>query len=628
MDLSKIASFITLEPSQLFRAERFVEQGLKMYDSDEELTEAYLKENLHGVTLDYAMHVLDESSTSYMDVAIHNQGGKFSAPTAGVYGVSSRPEIKKKIKDKVLKKNELEKKQRSMKKEEVEQVDELYKGKHGQTEKQYQDSRSDGGKMISGDSKGSGASYSSRGVKNTGPNPAGGSKKPQGQGRMTSGARTELQFRKAALKKKANEEFEIVNEEDYDRMKDRRMERGGVGGNQRYDRPSRSNTAGKKPSSGMSAFDKVAGDLKKKYGEKAIYAKKTTKEEVVLEKKAAKDYDGDGKIESGSKEHAGVVHNAIQRAKGKKADGKDTRKEEVVSLSDSLIEGKVACKKCNGKGCDDCKGKGYKVTHNCSSKVEHAEWGSGECIKEMHTLDENGHISHYDVLFAHGIEENVSVEDLTTLVSEMHEHAINDEKNEVVESMKQARKNVGASKCWKGYKAQGTKTKDGKVVPNCVKEDEELEEGKRGLWDNIHAKRKRGEKPAKPGDKDYPKTLNVEETEEVDEANIEIKGKKKGNVIINPEVKKVTENADATKKQQIQRKQLMINRQKLALQQRATAKKKPTDMHMEETENIQEVDTTTRSVDYGQEIENTTLKRKKEKKSLSDFKKLSKPKES
>ena len=33
---------------------------------------------------------------------------------------------------------------------------------------------------------------------------------------------------------------------------------------------------------------------------------------------------------------------------------------------------------------------------------------------------------------------------------------------------------------------------------------------KKGLWDNIHAKRKRGESPAKPGDKDYPKTLNVE----------------------------------------------------------------------------------------------------------------------
>ena len=28
--------------------------------------------------------------------------------------------------------------------------------------------------------------------------------------------------------------------------------------------------------------------------------------------------------------------------------------------------------------------------------------------------------------------------------------------------------------------------------------------GKRGLWDNIHAKRKRGEKAARPGSKAYP----------------------------------------------------------------------------------------------------------------------------
>ena len=31
---------------------------------------------------------------------------------------------------------------------------------------------------------------------------------------------------------------------------------------------------------------------------------------------------------------------------------------------------------------------------------------------------------------------------------------------------------------------------------------------KRGLWDNVHAKRKRGEKAAKPGDKDYPDKKN------------------------------------------------------------------------------------------------------------------------
>tara|TARA_B100001939_G_scaffold225452_1_gene194121 strand:- start:4626 stop:5606 length:981 start_codon:yes stop_codon:yes gene_type:complete len=156
----------------------------------------------------------------------------------------------------------------------------------------------------------------------------------------------------------------------------------------------------------------------------------------------------------------------------------------------------------------------------------------------------------------------------------------------VDEGMKKARENVGASTCWDGYKAKGTKKKNGREVPNCVKEEEELEEGKKelsrekrnkmfrragnlsrealqggdkgseahkksgkivkalnkdaeennrndvreetlrdiyegkkkGLWDNIHAKRKRGEKPAKPGDKDYPKTLNIESNEKLEEA--------------------------------------------------------------------------------------------------------------
>jgi hypothetical protein len=40
--------------------------------------------------------------------------------------------------------------------------------------------------------------------------------------------------------------------------------------------------------------------------------------------KAKKDYDGDGKVESGAKEYRGAVHNAIQRKKGGVPDGKDT----------------------------------------------------------------------------------------------------------------------------------------------------------------------------------------------------------------------------------------------------------------------------------------------------------------
>ena len=101
---------------------------------------------------------------------------------------------------------------------EEDQIDELYKGKHGQSEKEYQDGRSDDGKMVSGDSKHSGAAYSSRAVKNTGPNPAGGSKKPKAQGRMTSGARADLAYRKANLKKEDFEAFveEIILDEEFD----------------------------------------------------------------------------------------------------------------------------------------------------------------------------------------------------------------------------------------------------------------------------------------------------------------------------------------------------------------------------------------------------------------------------
>jgi hypothetical protein len=39
---------------------------------------------------------------------------------------------------------------------------------------------------------------------------------------------------------------------------------------------------------------------------------------------------------------------------------------------------------------------------------------------------------------------------------------------DIDEDLEQARKNVGASKCWKGKVAKGTKIKNGKEVPNCV----------------------------------------------------------------------------------------------------------------------------------------------------------------
>ncbi len=70
--------------------------------------------------------------------------------------------------------------------------------------------------------------------------------------------------------------------------------------------------------------------------------------------------------------------------------------------------------------------------------------------------------------------------------------------------------------CWSGYEQIGMKKKNGKEVPNCVPIKEEL----KGLWANIHAKKERGESPAKPGDEDYPDKKQWDKlTEEEGESN-------------------------------------------------------------------------------------------------------------
>jgi hypothetical protein len=69
---------------------------------------------------------------------------------------------------------------------------------------------------------------------------------------------------------------------------------------------------------------------------------------------------------------------------------------------------------------------------------------------------------------------------------------------------------LSKGRCWANYEPVPGKEaySDGSCRPvGSKKKDKKKQEksaGKRGLWDNVHAKRKRGEKPAKPGDKDFP----------------------------------------------------------------------------------------------------------------------------
>ena len=70
--------------------------------------------------------------------------------------------------------------------------------------------------------------------------------------------------------------------------------------------------------------------------------------------------------------------------------------------------------------------KNEALSHNCANHVKSEQWGDGQCISGMHTLQETsegeGIVTHYDVIFEHGIEENVPVEDLEIVSEKHHSH--------------------------------------------------------------------------------------------------------------------------------------------------------------------------------------------------------------
>ena len=75
----------------------------------------------------------------------------------------------------------------------------------------------------------------------------------------------------------------------------------------------------------------------------------------------------------------------------------------------------------------DAKSAGKAMKHDCATHVASESWGYGECVPGQHTLveqeDGTAIVTHYDVIFEHGLEENVAVEDLTILREKSHLHA-------------------------------------------------------------------------------------------------------------------------------------------------------------------------------------------------------------
>ncbi|AOO10550.1 hypothetical protein RW03080701_181 [Synechococcus phage S-RIM8] len=84
-------------------------------------------------------------------------------------------------------------------------------------------------------------------------------------------------------------------------------------------------------------------------------------------------------------------------------------------------------------GQDEEGGKKKPKGHDCAKLVKYAPDGSVkeefETIPEMHTMLEDGTVTHYDITDGEWIYENVPVEELEIVISEKHEHFDNYDKN-------------------------------------------------------------------------------------------------------------------------------------------------------------------------------------------------------
>ena len=594
MDINNVSTFITLDPSKLFNAEGLYQRAMVMYEGDEDLIESFLKEHLASDSLAYAMHLLEEtSSTSYMGVKIHYNGTSFSAPTAGVYGVKSRPEIKARIKAKVLKRNETQNKAAALRKEDVEVVDE---GK-GKKEPRWQDDDCDGKWYEKGDTDGK---ISKREKK---------AKAKQYSEKYDNTKSPDYEKKKKALAKKHGGEDKIKGHPQYEEKEKGRHPRD----QKELDRAQE--YIKKNPKFGVK--EEVIDEMNTELSSiKQKFKGKMTKSSVV---KRLKDR-GESKREFRNSYKKDIDGGYVGPHKPTKSNLKTALKKQNEEVEVSNVpEGGCTTRKdqlvnIGEEGYDRMRddklvkyGIGYGSSDRKPSQPAPKSKVKGKTVLQRETEKKYGKgKSALDIVKAkitakHGkgaIMSKESVEESAAPQQDSKVKRQNMLKRQVLMKKLQAVRAGGGADVVASYQPEGELVTDEYTVTNADKK------GNTKAWQYYKA----GKKNVKTGKPLYKAADHVKEESDLDTKfseivsensslepqskaidvatkNMSVKGKKKGNVLINPEVKTNVDESMETQK-----------------------------------DNLQEVDLNTRSVDYGQEIKNAEPIKKK--KPLKDFKKL------
>ena len=225
------------------------------------------------------------------------------------------------------------------------------------------------------------------------------------------------------------------------------------------------------------------------------------------EKKAKKDYDGDGKVESGAKEYRGAVHNAIQKKKGGKADGQDTSSvDEGVIYEKDEKKGKITGKNVDNYNSKDPAVKvfpklGEQKEEDPSAKAAEKRATTAKKMVLMKKLQALRSGAGADIQASAEMEGSVVEEACDDCKKDKKEEKVDDLRSKAAEmkllknkmrargirvagedptprNMKtyddlgEAKNGGDNDPCWDTHKQVGMKKKGGKMVPNCVPKEE------------------------------------------------------------------------------------------------------------------------------------------------------------
>jgi|TARA_R110000796_G_scaffold192804_1_gene309463 hypothetical protein len=103
--------------------------------------------------------------------------------------------------------------------------------------------------------------------------------------------------------------------------------------------------------------------------------------------------------------------------------------------------------------------------HLCAKNVVHEDWGEGQPVHGMHAIpNSGGDIAWYDVMFEHGVEKGVSINELKITKSESHHnHDGNGGKKKKKEEAELNEDNLDLMRKAAGGAKQTLKMKDGKI---------------------------------------------------------------------------------------------------------------------------------------------------------------------